>query len=140
MNRIIKFRAWFKEEKEMRDVAMLRWENDRLCRIAGYWKGTKDNGWTDYDPAEDKIELMQFTDLYDRTGKEIYEGDILVADMYIRNKWTEGVKLKVVYYSSGIATQSSFRFERDNGSWEYEALLNDTEVIGNIYENPNLIK
>jgi len=71
--REIKFRAWDTVEKEMREVAMLRYEDGRMTRIAGYWKGTRNNGWTDSDPADGRYVLMQYTGLKDKNGKEIYE-------------------------------------------------------------------
>jgi hypothetical protein len=70
MKREIKYRVWFSNEKEMREVAMLRWENDKLVRVAGYWKGAKDNGWTDFDPENSNNVLMQFIGLKDDAPTE----------------------------------------------------------------------
>ena len=86
----------------------------------------------DYD--KDEIELMQFTGIKDKNSKEIYEGDIL------RSGNKEGVSF-VVWGLDG------WRFN----SWMPESMdlyphVNITrgreiaEVIGNIYENPELIK
>lgn len=127
MNREIKFRVWDNQEKEMREVAMLRWEDGRLSRIAGYWKGTRNNGWTDYDPAENKYELMQFTGLTDKNRKEIYEGDIV--------KWRYMEEGRgVVKYSDDYASYEPFNQLR------WEAVSKTFEIIGNVFENPNLLK
>ena len=92
--------------------------------------------------------IMQFTGLKDKNGKEIYEGDIL------RSEADEGVA--VVSYSADMA-----RFEIELLAYEiftgenpeetyYDKLSvvdsyefgdwNGAEVIGNIYENPELLK
>lgn len=67
--------------------------------------------------------LMQFTGLLDSTGREIYEGDIM-CDQYgpFEVKW---------------GTFGWYPFEYNGGSEVSPELY---EVIGNIYENPELIK
>ena len=73
----------------------------------------------------------QFTGLYDKNKREIYEGDILKA---------EGAQNKIeVRFVRGV-----FAFLW-NGDLDYEAPINSptqewAEVIGNIYDNPKLIK
>lgn len=131
-NRIIKFRAWFKEEKEMREVAMLRWENGRMSRIAGYWKGTQDNGWTDYDPQEDRIVLMQWTGLLDKDGKEIYEGDIVDSISH------DPRRMQVDFIEGGFCMNNNDSYPIDIAHF-YPSVGTDLEVIGNIYESPDLI-
>ena len=74
------------------------------------------------------LEIMQFTGLLDRNGKEIYEGDIL--KYYGEVVW--------------IAQSASFRVNptRDNADISFtESFLNidDSEIAGNIFENPELL-
>ena len=151
--RELKFRAWYKEKNEMREVAMLRWENGRLMRIAGYWPGTRDNGWTDHDPLEGRYELMQFTGLLDNADNEIYESDILVVfDEDVAPVTDDGAGPMEV-------CNHIVRVEMRDGEWGVEIpklddgetgwhslhrwkkdISNDGyEVAGNIHQNPELI-
>ena len=74
--------------------------------------------------------LMQFTGLLDKNGKEIYEGDVVTragAGFATRRN-------TVSYMDSGF---SPFAYD-DFGDEGYAA--SSCEVIGNIYENPELLK
>ena len=77
-------------------------------------------------------ELMEWTGLYDKNGEDIYEGDILFESF--------GEKYYKVVFENG-----SFRAEFEGDFDEYSFDLIDIvaqgcEVVGNIYENPKLIK
>ena len=118
--REIKFRAWDKLNKEMFDVEIINFQERRV------YKDT-----VSYRKFED-IELMQYTGLKDKNNKEIYEGDVLFESF--------GERYYKVVFENG-----SFRAEFEGDFEEYSFDLIDVvaqgcEVVGNIYENPELIK
>jgi len=80
----------------------------------------------------DDIELMQYTGLKDKNGKEIYEGDIIkFKDLNYDVCWNEGMAGFRVRSQKGIAYITGDLFK---------AVDEGCKVIGNIYENPDLLK
>jgi len=85
------------------------------------------------DYADGDFVLMQFTGLKDNNGREIYEGDIL--DIGLRDQDGNPVVAPVSYeaYLAGYVL--------DNGGYGiWQRLGGDCEVIGNIFENPELLE
>lgn len=125
--REIKFRAWDKEHK--------RWTNysiaDDLPRFydkhTGCWKTDKDGK---------RFILCQYTGLKNFNGKEIYEGDIVRAVGF--SKW-----IGVVEYSD---ENQAFIFDDLDKKYRGESTVfmnqfdDGFEILGNIYENPKLLK
>lgn len=82
--------------------------------------------------------LMQSTGLYDENGKEIFEGDIVQFEDYY-------IESDLPYINRGIVEWSQGQFTITNrASVEMEDLLEgeflDLTIIGNIYENPELLQ
>jgi len=110
--REIKFRGWDDEEK-----IMLEPQDLSQGGIYWLWLGRKD------------VVLMQYTGLKDKNGKEIYEGDIVKTD--------SGAN-QFVDYRNDFAC-FCLRFKTGGASLSIDGAPN-YEIIGNIYENPNLLK
>ena len=95
-----------------------------------------------YTPIR-KETVGQYTGLHDKNGKEIYEGDIIEFsyDMFVGNFDTFAVKGKIVF-EEGAFYVKVFENERITGEETYllySINLDDIEVIGNIYENRELL-
>jgi hypothetical protein len=118
--REIKFRAWDKTQRIMYEWAdILDW-NTRQFKEALTLQKTKE---TISEDSWVELDLMQFTGFNDQNGKEIYDGDIIRHD--------QGVD-KVHWLECGWSV----------GSWTPGDLygFSNVEVIGNIYENPEVVK
>ncbi len=116
----IKFRVWDKNEQQMCNVVQID-----FCKFyAGkeiLVEAIVDIPYS-YWLSPDNLELMQYTGLKDKNGKEIYDGDIC----------------KEILIGQVIYEAPTFWIVTPKGSHSH--LNNDCEVIGNIYENPELIK
>lgn len=125
MKREIKFRAWDKENK-----AFMPSEGYAICDgdVMGLRYGNEME-----DVLTDQIELMQYTGLKDNNGREVYEGDVL--DIGLQNQDGKPVVAPVSYekYIAGYVLDNG-----GNGIWQ--RLDEDCEVIGNVYENPELLE
>ena len=128
---IPKFRAWDKELQTMLDVSLIDFKKDIL--VGEHWKFGETNFM-----SFDKIELMQSTELVDKNGKEIFEGDIVqFEDCYEVSDF--------LYINTGIIEWCQGGFHVTNrDSVLMEDLLDgdslDVTIIGNIYGNPDLLE
>lgn len=122
--REIKFRAWLKNENRMitnissikLDINCIYYDNNQMFS---------------YERASfDEIELMQYTGLKDNNYDEIYEGDIVVI-------LTEVEEYGIVKFLDG-----SFYVEVDGFRVNFYDNIRggDVLVIGNIYENKELLR
>ena len=137
--REIKFRAWDTKERKM-----WRGSNLLICLATGRlytWEYEKES--LSIFPKE-QFELMQYTGLKDKDGKEVYEGDITKItdpdeDSCCGNEF---VYICEVCYGGGDYP-TSFTIKNEHFWKTYALLYNERhtrEVIGNIYENEGLVK
>lgn len=129
---IPKFRAWDKETQTMLDVSLIDFKKSVL--VGEHWEF----GETNFINFDD-IHLMKSTDLKDKNGKEIFEGDIIAIEV----DDTETPINARVFQNSKIGVLMFHVFE-DNEDVPMVELLEDNsvafEIIGNIYENPELFE
>ena len=133
--REIKFRAWDKINKVMEDPFNIR----DLEAIEYDGQGFLDNGcFNGINDDWDNYILMQYTGLKDKNGKEIYEGDIVRTYHEFEEDYRESFEtIGIVKFSSGC-------FWINGGGYSilqhFHYNDNQREVIGNIYENKELLK
>lgn len=91
------------------------------------------------DKYKDRFELMQFTGLLDKNGKEIYEGDILLRkDMRGRLFFHEDKACFYAWWRYHKPKKDDRTDEFSGGGFDKEE-ASESEVIGNIYSNPELL-
>lgn len=131
-----KFRAWDRKNKVMRDVKGLIWEETNLIAHC-LPRGHEFNEWFTVALDGSEYQLMQSTGLKDKNGVEIFEGDVVVHEEGEYSYKGVVLKDKYYFYIEGVNINDSFSFDDISNTLIGEA---DLEVIGNIYENPELLE
>ena len=127
MTRLLKFRAWNNHKRKMLPVFSINFENTSKKHPERKYVIRHGSTRKDWD---DDVVVMEFTGLLDKSGKEIYEGDVV--------KLSERYELREVIFEEGTFGWKSLVFPIITPFCTVD--LTDTEVIGNIYENPELLK
>jgi len=135
--REIKFRAWDKTENRMaRNVEELKFNSRGIYAVV-----LNHLGFEMRRRAKD-IELIQYTGLKDKNGKEIYEGDVVAFE-----DSDGGYEYPDVVVNTGIVEYGELRFYFTNrvaaemdDFYIKDGRCDDVEVIGNIYENPEMLE
>lgn len=127
---IPKFRAYHKELKVMYEVLAIDFFNKAVTV-----KFDKEH-YRIY--SFDDIILMQFTGLFDKNGVEIFEGDV-VQSTWVDLQGKLYSKIGVVTYRDGYY---SIKYPDDVEKYWWQALgaAIDPLILGNIYENPDLLE
>lgn len=147
--REIKFRAWDKDKEKMTDDFVI-----------GAWNGNimtaGESGWTSRHGRD--LILMESTSLKDKNGKEIYEGDILKGEYGEQSKEPLHITKGEVLFNRGKyeikfnlvwRTLDLFSIDGNNAIYwreQYNRVADEyfrverIEIIGNIYENPDLLE
>ena len=128
--REIKFRARDTKDKVIRDVVGISLYHETLSVDIEFGKYLQDD--------IKRFELMQYTGLKDKNGAEIYEGDILSTDLsrpYLIVEFRNGAFM----YQCHDGGRNYYDFmEPANEGLKFNTKYH--EVIGNIYENPELLE
>jgi len=129
--REIKFRAFVLGK--MYEVKGLEWTEDGLCLTTG-------GGFITL--PDENAHLREYTGLKDKNGREIYEGDIL--------RWNNGMPEIEIQNGTYIVVwdEAEFNLERTQNTkptgwgtaYNKYSWKDYMEVIGNIYENPELLE
>lgn len=147
--RDIKFRAWDKKSKKIRIV-----ESIGFGELSYYNEGYPVANMIGRDCIHDKDiiihrdsyqhELMQYTGLKDKNGKEIYEGDIVKYKVKGSDKtYTTVMKFNEEHgaFLFGIYEGVKMPCGKKTRMNKYtRKSVGSVEVIGNIYENPELLE
>lgn len=159
---IPKFRAWIKTEKRMvetDDLLDIDYENEVVMTQRVYFE----NGLPDDRDLDnfvfDEIKLMQSTGLFDKNGKEIFEGDILKFndewDEYCHEGYVDG-SVEGINFVEVVRGEACFEFGKtrypesslfirmEDERLTFAELIKsrdfEFEIIGNIYKNLELLE
>ena len=120
--REIKYRAWDRDRKVMANVSCIDFLTGQVQMNAGGMHSERVSG--------DKVILLQYTDLKDKNGVEIYDGDIVVDINLEHNQETKGI---VVFDRGGfhvVLQIKEFKFKLPFNSFEENE--SSLQVLGNI--------
>ena len=128
MEREIKFRAYHKERKEIFEIASIDFEEKKAALSNGIIKLLN----VDFK----QFELLQYTGLKDKNGKEIYDGDIVLVELSGTSTWYKTVvKIKEGAFIASLIDGEDYIYIFNRG---FDS--NDFEILGNVYENPELLE
>lgn len=129
MSREIKFRAWETTSKEMFYQVRCGGMFDNIATAPTTWNGSD---WVHLTGGE-FTEVMQYIGIVDKNGKEIYEGDIVNIDAFGAEE--DG------YFLVKFENESArYILSGDRLVYDFDNIYgNECEIIGNIYENPQLL-
>lgn len=141
---IPKYRMWDKELQTMLDVSLIDFKKGVL--VGEHWEFGETN-FMNFD----EIVLMQSTGLVDKNGKEIFEGDILEIQgikmivkfgsyKYLETSKNNGHQLGILHDGLGFYVECINVADPDRISPFEPETLKESAVIGNIYENPELLE
>lgn len=125
---IPKFRAWDKHVKKIRKVTEIHFDDSLIYLKANNGKG--------YYCSFSDIVLMQSTGLKDKNGVEIFEGDIV-----LENGMQRTVSFGEQEYEEDFGNLAYYVGFNVYTKWGYSSIDPvEYEILGNIYENPELLE
>lgn len=130
MSREIKFRGWSLETETMIYPDKNGWYTDVFRHANGYLQTVQ----LATVVKDERLVALQFTGLKDKNGKEIFEGDIVECKSW-RSKF-------VVVFEYGMFRCRNIEKGREESKVSLATFKGEVscEIIGNIYENPELLE
>lgn len=139
----IRYRAWVSDVQFMSDVTSISFKGTgvrhvRLLRPAPPRPATYSQAWNQKTPSAyvlaDRVELMELTPIPDKSGGEIWEGDLLAIQQYANT--SKGMKPN----GQRVIVVKRVDFGNFSDAWNITAKQSSSyTVIGNIKQNPELI-
>lgn len=133
-----RYRAWIKSLKWMCDITNISFDSKfvDICQ-----QGDTER-YTEMSVEFDEITLMQSTGLFDRNGKEIFEGDVVkrYRRPFLKAKWEYQIETVIKEKASLLLGR---KFGKNFWTIPFDSPFAESvllEVIGNIYENPELLE
>ena len=142
----VRYRAWHKTWEELGKVKRIRFDDEGNVTTVLF-----EGKILGVDTHADEIELMQSTGLFDKHGKEIFEGDILEIQgirmvvkfgnyEYIESSKSNGYTLGMVYDGLGFYIECINAADPDRISPFEPKTLKESAIIGNRFENPEFLE
>ncbi|MDV2632349.1 YopX family protein [Lactococcus lactis] len=125
---IPKLRAWDKEDERMSYGELEYFDDSINYRFEHFCTG-----------ADEDVEFMQSTGLKDKNGTEIYEGDVIANQNKESKNWYVSHHV-VVWHDTGFMGKQICSSGSYLGLDYWTSGENGYVVIGNIYENPELLE
>ena len=137
--------AWIKTEKRMffsDDILAIDYENEEIVTQQVYFENGLPDDRDIYCYDFDDIVLMQSTGLVDKNGKEIFDGDIVRTTRFLGRADEIGgfYEYEKDYVGGGKVLEGSWVIDTGIVAVRLWSEIDESEVLGNIYENPELLE
>lgn len=134
----IKFRVWHKDKERMYNVIELDFSGNLV--FLDYYFIKTSCGTVQENPfweSVDEVELMMHTGQQDKHGKDIYECDVVSYKEVDGYSWETNRKSRELVTEITVSIKTEF--EEYYGGEDTQISYEDIEIIGNIYENQELV-